>query len=72
MTVEIPQGDLARTTSLERDREWPDSICLMARRGKKSKMVEITKEQYYGTGNHGAPMSGDWLLMQIDKLRREV
>lgn len=76
---DMPQSALTRTISHERNQDWPDSVEIVATFNKKStdgkivstkvRSIPITKDQYFGLGEHGAPMSGEWLVAAIDRLR---
>ena len=67
---DMPEDQLTRTRTQERESEWPDSIKLVATWGKKKREVEIPKSQFFGTGTHGAPINGDQLVHMIHTLRR--
>lgn len=70
MAVEMPAPDLSRAISHERGEEWPDEIAIVAKFGKNQKRLVIPKDQFFGNGNFGAPISGDWLVSAIDRLRK--
>ena len=72
MPVEMPVPELSRAIRHEREQEWPDALEIKATFGKKTKALIITKDQFFGTGNYGAPISGDWLISAIDRLRRGI
>lgn len=69
-------GDLARVVSIESEDEWPTLIEIVAyfgpegRKGK-SRRIEITADQFFGTGRYGAPLSGDQLVGMIHQLRKQ-
>ena len=70
MAVKMPVSDLARACVVEPEDEWPDEMFIIARCGDHTKRVPITKDHYYGVGSHGAPITGQWLLGVIDRLRQ--
>lgn len=67
---DLPVDQLTRVRSQEREQQWPDSIKLVATRGKRKREIEITKEQFFGIGSSGAPINGDQLIHMIHTLRR--
>jgi len=76
MTVQLPEGDLARAKTHEPSRNWPTMIEIVAYwkpmghgRGKR-RSVRISADEFFGRGSYGAPMSGDQLIGIIDRLRR--
>ncbi len=79
MTIHLPQGDLARVTCHESDDTYPTMIEIVAwwgpvgkagaRKGKR-RSIEIPADQFFGRGRYGAPMSGDYVVGMIDRLRR--
>jgi len=79
MAIDIPsdhllEGDLARVKSVEADDSWPDSIEIVAywqpnKRGKRRSVV-IGADRFFGRKGFNAPMSGDEIIMMINKLRR--
>ena len=75
MTISLPQGDLARAKVHEPESAWPAQIEIVAtwkygggRRGKKKRII-IDADRFFGR-HGGAPMSGDELIMAIDRLRK--
>lgn len=69
MSAEMPVSDLSRIRSSERDQSWPDSLQIVATFGKTRKWLDITRDQFFGLGAHGAPLSGEALISAIDRLR---
>lgn len=69
--VDLPQDQMTRVKALERERDWPDEIKIVAKWGHRRREHVITKEEYFGISPHGAPISGDTVLRIIDKLRRQ-
>ena len=72
----LPSGDLARVKTHEPDESWPTLIEIVAYFGKEGrkgrrKSVEIPADRFFGTGGYNAPMTGDQLIMMIDRLRRQ-
>ncbi len=81
MPVVITGSDVAPVTSHERDTAWPDSMEIVATFTRTStngqiiistdvRSVTITREQFFGLGDHGAPISGEWLVAALDRLRK--
>lgn len=70
MFPDLPQDQLKRAKTVERDQDWPDSLIVVATRGDKTRTMEISKGEFFGLGSYGAPLSGDALIAKIDKLRR--
>lgn len=73
-TIQMPQGDLSRAVTHEADDSWPTMIEIVAywgdgRKGKR-RSVEISADQFFGRGSHGAPLSGDQLIAMVERLRR--
>lgn len=76
MAIEIPQGDLARTVSHEPDQEFPDRVELRVIWNDPSglprdRVMTISADQFFGHGAFGAPMSGDYLVQTIERMRRQ-
>lgn len=69
--ADMPKDQLSRVRSIEQEQDWPDSISIVAKWGKKTSEFVITKDHFYGYGIHGAPLNGDQLLHQINTLRRQ-
>ncbi len=68
--IDMPEDQLLRANVHERERDWPEEILLVAKFGKKTYTIPITKEEFFGTGKHGAPMSGDQIINMIHRLRK--
>jgi len=76
MTVQQPQGDLARCVNHNPDDTWPTMIEIVAYWGKdgrkgRRRSVEIPADQFFGRGGFGAPMTGDQLIGMVDQVRRQ-
>jgi hypothetical protein len=79
MAINVPgqnlaAGDLARVTSHEANDDWPTSIEIVAyygsdRRGKR-KSVIVSADQFFGRNGYNAPMTGDQLILIMERLRR--
>lgn len=72
-TGNLPTGDLARAVTHELNSEWPVMIEIVAYFGegrRKRKSIEISADEFFGTGGHGAPMTGDQIIHMINRLRR--
>ena len=77
MSIETPSGalagDLARVKSQEANDEWPEMIEIVAYWApgrKKRKSVTISANQFFGRGEYSAPMTGDQLILIMERLRR--
>ena len=75
MSIDIPQGDLARAVVHEPNRAWPTMIEITAywkpdagKRGKR-RIVRISAAEFFGSAT-GAPMTGDQLIGIIERLRK--
>ena len=62
-------GELTRTTTHEADDSFPDRLEMVAHFGTKRRTITITKDQFFGLGGFGAPMTGDQLIRAIENLR---
>jgi hypothetical protein len=74
MPPTAPSGDLARCITHEADESWPVIIEIVAYFGegrRKRLSVEIPADQFFGRNGFGAPMSGEQIVVMIDKLRRQ-
>jgi hypothetical protein len=75
MTVHQPQGDLARAINHDANDDWPAVIEIVAyyggfgRKGKR-RSITISADQFFGRGGYNAPLTGDQIILMIDKLRR--
>lgn len=79
--TDIPTDQLTRTKSRERDTTWPDELAIVATRrkinpdGTVSMLTVrrvIERDQFFGVGAYQNPVNGDWLITQIDRMRRSV
>lgn len=69
----LPSGDLARCKTTEADDTWPALVEVVVYWGegrKKRRSIEISADEFFGRGSHGAPITGDALINRIDRLRR--
>ena len=71
----LPSGDLARTKNHEANDEWPAYIEIVAHFNhpdiaKRRKSVTISADHFFGRNGHNAPLSGDQILLIMDRLRR--
>jgi hypothetical protein len=64
------EGDLARTTSIEPNSDFPDYVSIRLVWGRKAREVKISADQYFGRGVHGAPMPAEAFVQHIERLRR--
>jgi hypothetical protein len=75
MPISNPVSDLARSVQHEPSYEWPESIKIQIKwRDKYDRPIirshEISADEFFGTGNYGAPMNGDQLIAYIERMRR--
>lgn len=69
----LPAGDLARCKTIESDDTWPTMVEVVVYWGEgrtKRRSIEISANEFFGRGGHGAPITGDALINRIDRLRR--
>lgn len=71
----IPPSDLSRATSHDADSEWPAEVKISVKwPGPNGNMLvrseTISADQFFGRGAHGAPMTGDYVIGLIERMRR--
>ncbi len=76
MALEMPVSDLSRARVSEPGLSWPDEVRIVAQwtlpTGKrKSTQIILSKDEYFGLGQFGAPMNGERLMQKIETLRRQ-
>lgn len=76
MPINQPESDLARVKSQEMDTTWPVSMeIVLWWEGPKGKPVStktaILANEFFGHGQHGAPLNGEALIGRIERLRRQ-
>lgn len=80
MPINLPNdrgdGDLARTTSLEPDQNWPLLVqIVVAWRRKDGSIAHRTRtieaDEYFGRGQYGAPMPAEALAGAVEQMRRD-
>lgn len=76
MPIHLPSGDLARAITHEPDSDWPSMIEIVAYWGKdgrkgRRRSIEIPADQFFGRNSYGAPLTGDQIILMIDRLRRQ-
>lgn len=75
MTISVPTGDLARAQTHEAETAWPTTIEIVAYwgtgRSRKRRAIQISADQFFGHGAHGAPISGDQLIGMVNRLRKQ-
>ncbi len=73
--MDLPQGDLARVKAQEPDQSWPTEVKVQlfwTINGRVHiRSIHIDADAFFGNGSHGAPMSGDRLIGQIENMRRQ-
>lgn len=79
MMSDMPEDQLKRTKVKERDMTWPDELAIVAthRVVAKDGTVQthtirrvIERGQFFGIDGFSTPLNGDWLITQIDRLRK--
>jgi hypothetical protein len=75
MAISNPISDLARSIQHEPSYDWPESIKIQIKwRDKFDRPIirshEISADEFFGTGSHGAPLSGEALIQTIERMRR--
>lgn len=70
--VDMPQSDLSRARASEPAQQYPDELLILARWGKAEVAIPITKEEFFGLGASGAPITGDTILQRINVLRQHA
>jgi hypothetical protein len=74
MPVDSPVSDLERSLQHEQDRSWPTSVKVQLMwlvDGRPSiRTLVISADQFFGTGNSGAPLEGMALIGMIENMRR--
>lgn len=75
MAIQNPISDLARSVQHNPDETWPESVQLAVRwvdkNGKPLTRIEdISADQFFGRGGFGAPLTGEHLIMAIERMRR--
>lgn len=75
MAVQMPPSDLSRAKVHDPDEGFPDSVELRVVwngvEGPRERTLQISADQFFGRGTFGAPMSGDWLISAVERMRRE-
>lgn len=76
MVIQNPISDLARSKQHESDRVWPHEVKIAVHwkdaEGRITvRSQAISADQFFGEGSFGAPLSGDWVISLIEKMRRE-
>ena len=76
MAISSPVSDLARSTQHERSFEWPESVKIQVKWVDKAgrpavRTHEISADEFFGHGSHGAPLSGEHLIQAIERMRRQ-
>ncbi len=75
MPIAAPTSDLARSIQHERDLSWPASVKVQLMwlvDGRPAiRTLVIESDEFFGLGNHGAPIQGEALIGRIENMRRE-
>lgn len=71
----IPPPDLDRATSHDPDQDWPAEVKISVKwpgpnGGMMVRSETIGADQFFGRGAHGAPMSGEYVIGLIERMRR--
>jgi hypothetical protein len=73
--IDLPKSDLSRAVSHETNEQWPESVKIQLlwrdQDGRPIVRTEfISSDQFFGHGSYGAPLSGEWLINYIERMRR--
>lgn len=73
---DIPEPETSRAQSSEPDQTWPEVVEVRLQWRLPSGRVmatikQITADEFFGRGKHGAPLPGDALISMVERLRRE-
>ncbi len=75
MAIDLPKSDLSRSVQHEDDRIWPHEVKIavhwrdsLGRIYVKTEVISAS--QFFGIGTYGAPMTGDFVISLIDRMRR--
>jgi hypothetical protein len=76
MSTNAHAGDLSRVKTHDPSSDWPtriEIVAIWARNGGRGRRrsVQINADQFFGTGEFGAPMSGEQLIGMVEKLRKQ-
>jgi len=75
MAINGPISDTSRAIQHDASQEWPESVKIQIlwkdKDGRPIVRTElISAAQFFGHGSFGAPLSGDWLISFIERMRR--
>ena len=75
MADDLTQSDTARTPSIEPDQTWPETVELRLHwRLESGRLMTtshtITANEFFGRGTIGAPMDGNAMIGQLERLRK--
>jgi hypothetical protein len=75
MAIQNPISDLARSKQHNPDETWPESVQLAVMWRDKNgnpltRIEDISADQFFGRGGFGAPLTGEHLIMAIERMRR--
>jgi len=76
MAIDNPVSDLTRAKQHEQDHSWPHAVKVavhwMDSQGRVTVRSEtISSDQFFGERGYGAPLTGDWVISLIARMRRE-
>lgn len=76
MPIDTPLSDLSRARSNEPNERFPTSVALAvtwidAAGNRHTRRLDIGADQFFGRGQFGAPITGDWMIQAIERMRRE-
>lgn len=74
--ITLPKSDLSRSIQHEASQDWPESVKLQllwrGRDGRPLVRTEVVSaDQFFGHGQYGAPMDGNFLVQAIERMRRK-
>ena len=75
MPIEPPRSDLARSVQHDPTDIWPESVKIQLLWTDSSgrpvvRTQVISADQFFGLKGFGAPLSGDWLISYIERMRK--
>jgi hypothetical protein len=76
MPIEPPKSDLARSVQHEQNQDWPHMVKIQLVWLDKNerplvKTRYISSDEFFGRKQYGAPMSGESIIQEIERMRRD-
>jgi len=75
MAIDIQKSDTERSIQHDPNMDWPESVHIqLCWRGNNGSILtsteSISADQFFGRGAYGAPLSGEYLIQAIERMRR--